>query len=131
MDIEVSEGVLAHFRRPCRVGRWDPALAAVGTGWAGSPESGNLLRLQIRVADDTIVDSRFKAFGSAWTIAAGSYLAETLVGKTLEEALNLGDNEIAAALALPPLKIRAAVLAVSACRSAVGDFREKNRSNIV
>lgn len=117
--------LVRHFRQPSRVGSWSSADPQVGTGWVGDPHQGDVLKLQIRVVDGQIIDTRFKAFGGPWTIAAGSYTAETLVGRSLGGALALDDGEVAAALALPALQIRSAVLAVSACRAAVANFREQ------
>jgi len=127
---ELGPLVLAHFRQPRRVGRWDPGLPEVGTGWAGNPHRGEVLRLQIRVLAGKIDDTRFKAFGSVWTIAVGSHLADTLVGKTLEGALAVTDGEVMAMLQLPPLQVRAAVLGVTTCRAAVADFRNKNSQTL-
>lgn len=122
---------MAHFRRPCRVGRWTPDAPGVGTGWAGDPTLGDLLRLQIQVSENLIVDARFKAFGSAWMIAVGSFVAEQVVGRSVEQADAMVDGEIVSALALPPLKIRTAVLAVAACRAAVANFRTQNPPDVV
>lgn len=117
---------IRYFQQPRRVGAWPFSTPQVATGWAGEPQQGEVLKLQIQVQDGTITDTRFKAFGPPWTIAAGAYLADVLVGKTLEGALALDDSYITTALAMPALQIRSAVLAIAACRAAVANFQDKS-----
>lgn len=121
-----STAVQDHFEHPRHVGVLDDADPAVGTGVAGTLSQGAVIRLQIRVNDQGLIaDSRFKAYGCPATIAAGSLAAAWVRGRTLAQALAMGNPQIAEVLALPPLKIHCAVLAEEAVKAALADWRRK------
>jgi len=121
-----SAAVQDHFEHPRQVGVLDAADSAVGTGVAGALSQGAVIRLQIRInAQGLIADSRFKAYGCPATIAAGSLAADWVRGRTPEQALAIGNRQIAEALALPPLKIHCAVLAEEAVKAALADWQNK------
>lgn len=118
--------VMDHYTRPRNVGTLDKTASDVGTGTVGSPVCGDVMRLQIRVNDDGhIVEAKFKTFGCGSAIASSSWLAEWLVGKSLDEALALKNTVIAKDLALPPVKLHCSVLAAQAAKAAILDFRKK------
>ncbi len=126
MRMMYSETLIAHFEQPRHVGRLDDDAEDVGTGWAGTPETGGVLRMQIRVGDDgLVVDTRFKAYGPPALIAAGSWLSETLAGASLEQAEAMNHQAIAAALALPPARLHCALLAQDAAGAAIRQYKEK------
>lgn len=120
-----SQQVVDHYYEPRNLGRFATA-ANVGTGWAGSPELGGVIRLQVRVdASGIIEDTRFKAYGCGSTIAAASWVSESLKGKSLQQALDLHGSDIVHALALPPVKTFCSILAQDAIHAAVNDYRRK------
>ncbi|GIX22666.1 MAG: iron-sulfur cluster assembly scaffold protein IscU [Gammaproteobacteria bacterium] len=127
IDFELySPAVLEHYERPRNVGALDPEAPGVGTGLVGSPQAGDVVKLQIRVdAEDRIVETRFKTYGCAAAIAAGSWLSERIEGLTLDEAEALDSREIAEALALPAVKMHCSVLVEDALRAAVADCRRR------
>ena len=121
-----SEKVLDHYENPRNVGSMDKSDPKVGTGMVGAPACGDVMRLQIQVGDDGVIeDARFKTYGCGSAIASSSLLTEWVKGKTLEEALKIKNSEIAAELALPPVKVHCSVLAEDAIKAAVKDLREK------
>ncbi len=121
-----SDKVLDHYERPRNVGNLDTAAPEVGTGMVGAPACGDVMRLQIRVgADGVIEEARFKTYGCGWAIASSSLVTEWVKGRTLEQALAIRNAEIAEELALPPVKVHCSVLAEDAIRAAVADYREK------
>jgi nitrogen fixation protein NifU and related proteins len=121
-----SDKVLDHYENPRNVGSMDKSDPKVGTGMVGAPACGDVMRLQIQVGDDGIIeDAKFKTYGCGSAIASSSLLTEWVKGKTLEEALKIKNSEIAAELALPPVKVHCSVLAEDAIKAAIRDYSEK------
>ena len=121
-----SEKVLDHYENPRNVGKLDNDDPSVGTGMVGAPACGDVMRLQIRVNDAGIIeDARFKTYGCGSAIASSSLLTEWVKGKTLEEAQQIKNQEIADELALPPVKVHCSVLAEDAIKAAIQDFESK------
>ena len=121
-----SEKVLDHYENPRNVGAMDKTANNVGTGMVGAPACGDVMRLQIEVNDDGIIeDAKFKTYGCGSAIASSSLVTEWVKGKTLEEAQQIKNSEIAEELALPPVKIHCSVLAEDAIKAAVEDYRNK------
>jgi Fe-S cluster assembly scaffold IscU len=121
-----SDKVLDHYNNPRNVGSMDKASTEVGTGIVGAPECGDVMKLQIQVEGDTIVDAKFKTFGCGSAIASSSLATEWIKGKTLDEAMSISNTEIVQELSLPPVKIHCSVLAEDAIKAAVQDFQGKN-----
>lgn len=122
-----SEKVIDHFNNPRNVGSLDKNSEHVGTGIVGAPECGDVMKLQIEVDDDgRIVDAKFKTFGCGSAIAASSLATEWLKGRTVDEATDLKNSDIANELALPPVKIHCSVLAEDAVKAAIEDWKRKN-----
>lgn len=121
-----SDKVLDHYENPRNVGSFEKGDDAVGTGMVGAPACGDVMRLQIKVSDAGIIeDARFKTYGCGSAIASSSLLTEWVKGKTLEEAQQIKNTEIAEELALPPVKVHCSVLAEDAIKAAIDDFRSK------
>jgi nitrogen fixation protein NifU and related proteins len=121
-----SDKVLDHYENPRNVGKLDAADENVGTGMVGAPACGDVMRLQIRVnAEGIIEDAKFKTYGCGSAIASSSLLTEWVKGKNLDEAEQILNTQIAEELALPPVKIHCSVLAEDAIKAAVKDLREK------
>jgi nitrogen fixation protein NifU and related proteins len=121
-----SEKVLDHYENPRNVGKMDDSDGQVGTGMVGAPACGDVMRLQIKVGDDGLIeDAKFKTYGCGSAIASSSLLTEWVKGKSLDEAEQIRNTEIAEELALPPVKIHCSVLAEDAIKAAVANFREK------
>ncbi len=121
-----SDKVLDHYENPRNVGKLDAADDSVGTGMVGAPACGDVMRLQIKVNDDGVIeDAKFKTYGCGSAIASSSLLTEWVKGKNLDEAEQIRNTEIAEELALPPVKIHCSVLAEDAIKAAVKDLREK------
>lgn len=121
-----SDKVLDHYENPRNVGKLDASDENVGTGMVGAPACGDVMRLQIRVnADGIIEDAKFKTYGCGSAIASSSLLTEWVKGKNLDEAEQILNTQIAEELALPPVKIHCSVLAEDAIKAAVKDLREK------
>ncbi|MGD2075914.1 MAG: Fe-S cluster assembly scaffold IscU [Gammaproteobacteria bacterium] len=121
-----SEKVLDHYENPRNVGSFDKADTSVGTGMVGAPACGDVMKLQIKVNDNGIIeDARFKTYGCGSAIASSSLLTEWVKGKTLEEASQIRNSQIAEELALPPVKVHCSVLAEDAIKAAISDFRQK------
>ena len=120
-----SDKVLDHYSNPRNVGSLDKNDPSVGTGVVGAPECGDVMKLQIKVEGDTIVDAKFKTFGCGSAIASSSLATEWVKGKTLDEAMSIKNTEIVEELSLPPVKIHCSVLAEDAIKSAVADFKAK------
>ena len=120
-----SEKVIDHYQNPKNVGTLDKSKSNVGTGLVGAPECGDVMRLQIEVEDNRIIDAKFKTFGCGSAIAASSLATEWLKGMTLEEAVKLDNMELVEELNLPPVKIHCSVLAEDAIKSAINDYRQK------
>ena len=121
-----SDKVLDHYENPRNVGKLDAEDENVGTGMVGAPAYGDVMRLQIRVnAEGIIEDAKFKTYGCGSAIASSSLLTEWVKGKNLDEAEQIRNTQIAEELALPPVKIHCSVLAEDAIKAAVKDLREK------
>lgn len=121
-----SEKVLEHYENPRNVGKLDDQASDVGTGMVGAPACGDVMRLQIRVNEAGMIeDAKFKTYGCGSAIASSSLLTEWVKGKTLAQAEQIKNTEIAAELALPPVKIHCSVLAEDAIRAAIKDVRRK------
>ena len=120
-----SEKVLEHYERPSNVGSMDSGSSSVGTGLVGAPECGDVMKLQILVEDNKIVDAKFKTFGCGSAIASSSLVTEWVKGKTLDEAQSIQNTEIVKELSLPPVKIHCSVLAEDAIKAAINDYKGK------
>jgi len=115
-----------HYQNPRNVGRFDEDGEDIGTGMVGAPACGDVMRLQIKVNDDGIIeDARFKTYGCGSAIASSSLLTEWVKGRTLDEAGQIKNTEIAEELALPPVKIHCSVLAEDAIKAAIEDYRKR------
>lgn len=122
-----SDKVLDHYENPRNVGAFDKEEKSVGTGMVGAPACGDVMRLQIKVGEDGVIeDARFKTYGCGSAIASSSLLTEWVKGKTLEEAQQIKNSEIAEELALPPVKVHCSVLAEDAIKAAIQDYAKKN-----
>lgn len=122
-----SDKVLDHFKNPRNVGTLNKDEKNVGTGLVGAPECGDVMRLQIKVDDNGMIeDAKFKTFGCGSAIASSSLATEWLKGKSVDEALAIDNMDIVEELALPPVKIHCSVLAEDAIKSAIKDYQEKN-----
>ena len=120
-----SDKVMDHYNNPRNVGKWEPA-DNIGTGMVGAPACGDVMRLQIKVSDDGIIeDAKFKTYGCGSAIASSSLLTEWVKGMTLETAGKITNSELAQELALPPVKIHCSVLAEDAIRAAIADYQQK------
>lgn len=120
-----SEKVIDHYNNPRNVGSFAKHEDGVGTGIVGAPECGDVMKLQIKVEDDTIVDAKFKTFGCGSAIASSSLATEWLKGKTVDEAGQIKNTEIVQELNLPPVKIHCSVLAEDAIKAALNDYKKK------
>ncbi len=121
-----SDKVIDHYENPRNVGKLDAADKNVGTGMVGAPACGDVMRLQIQVSDDGVIeDAKFKTYGCGSAIASSSLVTEWVKGKTLDEAASIKNMDIAEELALPPVKIHCSVLAEDAIAAAISDLREK------
>ena len=124
-----SEKVLDHYENPRNVGTLSNDDPDVGTGMVGAPACGDVMRLQIKVGEDGIIeDAKFKTYGCGSAIASSSLLTEWVKGKTLEEAQQIKNTQIADELALPPVKVHCSVLAEDAIKAAIGDYTKKRQS---
>ena len=121
-----SDKVIDHYNNPRNVGVLDKEDPTVGTGMVGAPACGDVMRLQIKVSEDGVIqDAKFKTYGCGSAIASSSLLTEWVKGKTLEEAATIKNAEIAEELALPPVKIHCSVLAESSVKAAIEDYKKK------
>ena len=126
-----SEKVLDHYENPRNVGSLDKTDPSVGTGMVGAPACGDVMKLQIKVnAQGVIEDARFKTYGCGSAIASSSLVTEWVKGKTLDEAAALKNSEIAEELALPPVKIHCSILAEDAIKAAVLDYKTKHAAAV-
>jgi len=120
-----SQGVIDHYDNPRNVGSLDKNSDNVGTGLVGAPECGDVMKLQIQVENDKIIDAKFKTFGCGSAIASSSLATEWVKGKSVNEALEIKNTHIVDELALPPVKIHCSVLAEDAIKAAIDDYRRK------
>jgi nitrogen fixation NifU-like protein len=122
-----SDKVMDHYENPRNVGNFDKEDEHVGTGMVGAPACGDVMRLQIKVNDEGVIeDARFKTYGCGSAIASSSLVTEWVKGKTLDEASSIKNSDIAEELALPPVKIHCSVLAEDAIKAAITDYRSKH-----
>ena len=121
-----SEKVIDHYENPCNVGKMDAEDPDVGTGMVGAPACGDVMRLQIKVNEQGVIeDAKFKTYGCGSAIASSSLATEWMKGKTLDEAETIKNTQLAEELALPPVKIHCSVLAEDAIKAAVRDYKQK------
>ena len=125
-----SDKVVDHFNHPRNMGSFPKEDPQVGTGMVGAPECGDVMKLQIKVQDDTIVDAKFKTFGCGSAIASSSLATEWLKGKTLADAAKIKNTDIVQELNLPPVKIHCSVLAEDAIKAALTDFQHKKDASL-
>jgi len=124
-----SDKVLDHYENPRNVGSFDAADESVGTGMVGAPACGDVMRLQIKVNEQGVIeDARFKTYGCGSAIASSSLLTEWVKGKTLDQAREIKNTQIAEELALPPVKVHCSVLAEDAINAAIQDYQAKNKT---
>jgi nitrogen fixation NifU-like protein len=127
--VAYSDKLIDHYENPRNVGSLDKEAADVGTGLVGAPACGDVMKLQIKVSDDGIIeDARFKTFGCGSAIASSSLVTEWVKGKTVAEAMQIKNTEVARELDLPPVKIHCSVLAEDAIKAAVGDWQRKQQA---
>jgi nitrogen fixation protein NifU and related proteins len=120
-----SDKVVDHFNNPRNMGSFKKEEEGVGTGIVGAPECGDVMKLQIKVQNETIVDAKFKTFGCGSAIASSSLATEWLKGKTIDQAFQIKNTEIVQELNLPPVKIHCSVLAEDAIKAALADYKKK------
>ena len=120
-----SNKVIDHYNEPRNVGSLDKSDGNVGTGMVGAPECGDVMKLQIKVENDVIVDAKFKTFGCGSAIASPSLATEWLKGRTVQEGLKIRNTDIVEELSLPPVKIHCSVLAEDAIKAAIRDYKQK------
>ena len=124
-----SEKVIEHYENPQNVGSLDKEDPNVGTGLVGAPACGDVMRLQLKISDEGVIqDAKFKTFGCGSAIASSSLVTEWVKGKTLDQAGTISNKEIAKELSLPPVKIHCSVLAEDAIKAAIEDFKKKRAS---
>jgi len=122
-----SEKLLDHYENPRNVGTMDKDSSEVGTGMVGAPACGDVMKLQIKVGKDGIIeDAKFKTYGCGSAIASSSLVTEWVKGKTVDQALQIKNTQIAEELALPPVKIHCSILAEDAIKAAVADYKNKH-----
>ena len=123
-----SDKVIDHYENPRNVGSFDTSDPSIGTGMVGAPACGDVMKLQIKVDNDTgiITDAKFKTYGCGSAIASSSLITEWVKGKTLDQAGSIKNSEIAEELALPPVKIHCSILAEDAIKAAVNDYRNRH-----
>ena len=122
-----SDKVIDHYENPRNVGSFDKGDGSVGTGMVGAPACGDVMKLQIKVNEQGVIeDARFKTYGCGSAIASSSLVTEWVKGKTLDQAMQLKNTQIAEELALPPVKIHCSILAEDAIKAAITDYRQKH-----
>ncbi|MDB1144821.1 MAG: Fe-S cluster assembly scaffold IscU [Alcaligenaceae bacterium] len=125
-----SDKVVDHYENPRNVGTLDANAKTVGTGMVGAPACGDVMRLQILVSDDGVIeDAKFKTYGCGSAIASSSLITEWVKGKTLDEALSIKNADIAEELSLPPVKVHCSILAEDAIKAAIENYKEKQGEN--
>ena len=125
-----SKELLDHYENPKNVGSMDKESSEVGTGLVGAPACGDVMKLQIKVNKEGVIeDAKFKTFGCGSAIASSSLITEWVKGKNLDDAHSIKNTEIANHLALPPVKIHCSILAEDAIKAAIDDYKKKNRKN--
>ncbi|KKD01545.1 MULTISPECIES: Fe-S cluster assembly scaffold IscU [Photobacterium] len=125
-----SDKVIDHYENPRNVGSFDKDDKNIGSGMVGAPACGDVMKLQIKVSDEGIIeDARFKTYGCGSAIASSSLITEWVKGKTLDEAASIKNSAIAEELELPPVKVHCSILAEDAIKAAVSDYKKKHQSN--
>ncbi|MAF25702.1 Fe-S cluster assembly scaffold IscU [bacterium] len=125
-----SKKVLDHFDNPCNVGTMDRNDPSVGTGMVGAPACGDVMKLQLRINDDGVIeDAKFKTFGCGSAVASSSLITTWVKGLHISDAENIQNSSIAKELCLPPVKIHCSVLAEDAIKAAINDYRRKHANN--
>ena len=125
-----SDKVLEHYSNPRNVGALDKSDPNVGTGVVGAPECGDVMKLQLKIRDDGVVeDARFKTFGCGSAIASSSYVTELVKGKTVDEVMQIRNTQIVQDLSLPPVKIHCSVLAEDGIKAAIADWKKRREGN--
>ena len=123
-----SDKVLDHYENPRNVGSFDKSDSNVGTGMVGAPACGDVMKLQIKMGENGIIeDAKFKTFGCGSAIASSSLVTEMVKGRSIDEAMEISNREIAQELELPPVKIHCSVLAEDAIKAAIKDYQKKNQ----
>lgn len=126
--MKYSDIVLDHFDNPRNVGSLDKSDKNVGTGMVGAPACGDVMKLQLKISDDGIIqDAKFKTFGCGSAVASSSFITTLVIGKTIDDASKIKNSYIAKELSLPPVKIHCSVLAEDAIKAAIQDYRLKNK----
>lgn len=124
-----SDKVIDHYENPRNVGSFSADDSSVGTGMVGAPACGDVMKLQLKVGDNGVIeDARFKTYGCGSAIASSSLVTEWVKGKTLDEASEIKNTKIAEELALPPVKIHCSILAEDAIKAAIADYKKKNNN---
>ena len=127
-----SEKVIDHYENPRNVGSLDKTDPAVGTGMVGAPACGDVMKLQIKVGDDGIIEeAKFKTYGCGSAIASSSLVTEWVKGKSIDDAVSIKNTEIATELSLPPVKIHCSILAEDAIKAAVADYKKKSSKSSI
>ena len=121
-----SDKVIDHYENPRNVGSFAKDEDGIGTGMVGAPACGDVMKLQIKVKDGVITDAKFKTYGCGSAIASSSLVTEWVKGRTLDEAAEIKNSEIASELALPPVKIHCSILAEDAIKAAIDDYRNRH-----
>ena len=121
-----SEKVIEHYENPRNVGSFNKDEEGIGTGMVGAPACGDVMKLQIKVEDGIITDARFKTYGCGSAIASSSLITEWVKGKTINEATEIKNSEIAEELGLPPVKIHCSILAEDSIKAAIADYKAKH-----
>jgi nitrogen fixation NifU-like protein len=125
-----SQKTIDHFENPRNIGSLDKEATSVGTGMVGAPACGDVMKLQLYINDDGIIeDAKFKTFGCGSAIASSSLVTTLVIGMTIQEAVEIKNSDIAKELSLPPVKIHCSVLAEDAVKAAIKDYRSKNGNN--
>ncbi|MCG7498594.1 Fe-S cluster assembly scaffold IscU [Vibrio sp. Of7-15] len=125
-----SEKVIDHYENPRNVGAFDKEDPSIGSGMVGAPACGDVMKLQIKVSEEGVIeDAKFKTYGCGSAIASSSLVTEWVKGKTLDEAAALKNSEIAEELELPPVKVHCSILAEDAIKAAVSDYKQKHEQN--
>jgi nitrogen fixation NifU-like protein len=128
VNMAYSDKVVDHFENPKNVGSFDKGEAGIGTGVVGAPACGDVMKLQLKISDEGVIeDAKFKTFGCGSAIASSSLVTEWVKGRTLEEAEVIKNSDIAQELSLPPVKIHCSVLAEDAIKAAIKNYRDKNK----
>ena len=122
-----SDKVLDHYENPRNVGSFAKGESGVGTGIVGAPECGDVMKLQLKISDEGVIeDAKFKTFGCGSAIASSSYVTELVKGKTVDDAMQIKNSHIVEELNLPPVKIHCSVLAEDAIKAAIGDWKKRH-----